>query len=178
MWGIETTWAEETHSHTGAGTDQGREGSPVSLNNATSITGSDANAAGGIPEVEGEVGVLEESDTILLEWSGDKLSDQFQVVICTSCIGRFCGLSLFDLVWGRSLNWSRSSQNRGGKGGQEGNRMEMHFRRLIEYLLYILLLCRRTQRYPFLYSEEEEEREEERTNPMKENREGEVSEEA
>lgn len=64
VWGIETAWSEETDSHTGAGTNQGWEGFSVGDNNTASITGGNLNGAFDISEIEDEVLISEQSNTI------------------------------------------------------------------------------------------------------------------
>ena len=52
---VEATWAEETESHTGAGTDKGRESLSIGSQNITTLA---CIAAGELAEVEDEVLVL------------------------------------------------------------------------------------------------------------------------
>jgi len=66
MWGIETAWAEETHGHSGTGTDQGWESLSVGNNDTTSITSGNLDGTRWVSEVENEVLILEQSDTIEL----------------------------------------------------------------------------------------------------------------
>jgi len=135
VWGIETAWAEEAHSHTGTGTDQSWEGLSVGNNDTAGITGGDVQSTFGIPEIEDEVTISEQGDTIGLEGSDDQLGNELQVAIGASGVGwlgfntTFVGLcrgslSLLDLVW----SWS--SQDGGSKGGQDGDggSSEKHFR--------------------------------------------------
>jgi hypothetical protein len=63
---VETAWTKETNSHSRAGSNQSWESLPIGNNDTTSTTSGNVDLTGWVSEVEKEILVSEQSNTIKL----------------------------------------------------------------------------------------------------------------